>query len=162
RVGHRRLVQAVRLPLVGRQEGVEPAHAFLLIDPVDPVSDLGRCFEVLSEAAFDQEDRHTTTPSSAPPPPYTVHPAQTARRCLPAHARGAEGRLRHPTPPPAASAAPTTPPQAVPAGRCCRDGVSGTARSAPRRRARLSAISLISWPWFQLNAGRATGASRFI
>ena len=73
-----------------------------------------------------------------------------------------EVRLRHPNTATAASAAPTTTHHALPAGRCVRDGVSGTARSAPRRRARLSAISRISWPWFQLNAGRATGASRRI
>ena len=48
------------------------------------------------------------------------------------------------------------------AGRCFCGGVSGTAKSTPRRRARLWPPSRISSSWFQLNTGRATGASRFI
>jgi len=55
-------------------------------------------------------------------------------------AQRGEVPLRHPNTAAAASAAARTTHHAVPAGRCDRDGVSGTARSAPRRRARVSAI----------------------
>src|SRR5262249_5447444 len=78
RVSHRRLVQAVRLSLVSRQEGVNPAHALLFVDPVNPVGDLGRCLEILGEAAFDQKYRHNHYPLINAPPPYTARPAQTA------------------------------------------------------------------------------------
>jgi DNA-binding CsgD family transcriptional regulator len=63
-VRERRLVQAVRLALVGRQERVQPAHTLIGIDPVDLVRPLGRGFELTGELPFNHENRHDGVPHS--------------------------------------------------------------------------------------------------
>ena len=62
RVGERCLVEAVRLPLVSREERIQPAHPLLLVDPVDPVGNLDRCLQIVGEPALDHEDRHNCHP----------------------------------------------------------------------------------------------------
>ena len=68
RVGERGLVQAVRLPLIRRQERIQPAHPLLLVDPVDPVGNLDRRLQIIGEPALNHEDRH----GYHPPPGSTV------------------------------------------------------------------------------------------
>lgn len=58
RVRERRLVQAVRLALVRREEGVEPAHSLVGVDPVDLVGQVRRGFQVLGKPALHHENRH--------------------------------------------------------------------------------------------------------
>jgi DNA-binding CsgD family transcriptional regulator len=58
RVRERRLIQAVRLALIRREEGVQPANPFVGVDSVDLVSQLGRGLQILGEPAFHHENRH--------------------------------------------------------------------------------------------------------
>jgi tetratricopeptide (TPR) repeat protein len=58
RLRRRCFVQAVGLAPVGRQERVHPAHAFLVVDPVDPVGRVGARFDLICVAALDDEDGH--------------------------------------------------------------------------------------------------------
>src|SRR5439155_6709340 len=60
-LGRRRLVEAIGLALVGREERVQPAHALLVVDPVDAVDGLGAGFELVGEPSFDHEDGHGST-----------------------------------------------------------------------------------------------------
>jgi O-acetylserine/cysteine efflux transporter len=83
-------------------------------------------------------------------------------KAAPVRAHRNEVRLRRLHAPNATSAAARTAHRAALASRCGRIRVSGGTRSAPRRRARLSPPSRINSSWFHLNAGLATGASRFI
>src|SRR5690242_303083 len=59
RLYRRRLIQAVRLPPVHRQERIQPADTLLIIDQVD-LSDVHRAeINSLREPAFDHKNRHT-------------------------------------------------------------------------------------------------------
>lgn len=44
------------LASVSGKKGVEPTNSLLIVDPIDPVNDLGRCFELCCEAPLDHED----------------------------------------------------------------------------------------------------------
>ena len=54
----RRLIQAVGLSLVRREERVHPANALLVVDPIDTVGNLEAGFQFLGKVALDHEDGH--------------------------------------------------------------------------------------------------------
>ena len=64
RVRERRLVQAVRFPLVRREERVQPAHPLVGVDPVDLVGHLGRRIKLIRELTFHHENRQGTSPAA--------------------------------------------------------------------------------------------------
>src|SRR4051794_23123318 len=57
-LGVRRFVEAIRLLLVGAQEGIDPVDAFVVVDRLDPRLDLRRQLDGLGEVAFDHIQRH--------------------------------------------------------------------------------------------------------
>ncbi len=58
-IGARRLVEAVRLLLVGAEERVDPPHAGVVVDLLDRTDIVVGQIELVGELSFDDEQRHT-------------------------------------------------------------------------------------------------------
>ena len=60
------LIEAVRLSLVGAQEGEDPLHALLIVDQLDPIVPFFAELDLLGEVSLDYETRHVILHLKAP------------------------------------------------------------------------------------------------